>query len=394
MQKLQIDTNLRNTNNPKNPADVFGKFFRFSDNKGINNTSGFRPKSKANGSTDIEECAFCVLVTNFGEVEWPDYLDPETGIFKYFGDKRSEGDLHATQVGGNRFLRENFKKLHTGSRLAVPPVLVFENHKNDEGSQMRFLGLAAPGAQGLSAYEDLVAVWRVKGKTRFQNYRSIFTILKTDVIDKAWLHDLVEGISPANSQYCPEVWKKWAVSGIYTPLTCTRKREPREKKNQLPHTDAEQHILDRVMKEFNDREFEFAAVEIVQLMDPRFTDLSVTQRVRDGGRDGIGSYKVGHENHQIHLSAIIEAKLWREKSDVGVKPMSRLISRIKHRDIGVFVTTSSFNKQVQQELIDDDHPVILVSGGDISRVLIASELDVPEKFDAWASGIKQRATAG
>jgi hypothetical protein len=393
VEQLHIDSSLRNTNNPKKPDDAFGKFFRFSDNKGINNTSGFRPKSKSKGSTDIEACAFCVLVTNFMEVEWPDHIDRETGIFNYFGDKKTEGDLHITKVGGNRFLRDIFNKLHTGERLSIPPILIFENYKSPEGSQMRFVGLAAPGAQGLSAYDDLVAVWRVKGTTRFQNYRSVFTILKAAVIDKAWLNDLVSGTNPIDSVHCPDAWKKWVKTGIYTPLTCTRKREPRGKTNQLPHSTMEVNVLHKVMVTFTDREFEFAAVELIQLMDPRFTDFSVTQRVRDGGRDGVGIYKVGHEHHQIHLSAIIEAKLWKEDSDVGVKPMTRLISRIKHRDIGVFITTSCFSKQVQQELIDDNHPIILVSGGDIARVLIANELNVPAKFDAWAVGIKQRSTA-
>ena len=30
--------------------------------------------------------------------------------------------------------------------------------------------------------------------------------------------------------------------------------------------------------------------------------------------------------------------------------------------------------QVQKELIDDNHPVLLVSGGDISRILIAAQI--------------------
>jgi hypothetical protein len=145
------------------------------------------------------------------------------------------------------------------------------------------------------------------------------------------------------------------------------------------------------MAVFSDREFEFAAVEIVRLMDPRFFDFNVTARSRDGGRDALGSYRVGHDYHQIHLNVIVEAKLWKEDSDIGVKPMSRLISRIRHRDIGIFITTSCFSKQVQQELIDDNHPIILVSGGDVARVMIANELDIPEKFDAWSQAVKQRA---
>lgn len=392
MNELRIDLSLRNTNNPNNPNDVFNRFFRFSDGRGINNTSGFRAKSKADQTTDIENCAFCLLVTTFGEAEWPDSLDYESGVFTYFGDKRTEGDLHKTTVGGNRLLRNIFNKLHVGQRELIPPILVFENYKGVDGSYMRFLGLVAPGAQGVSSFDDLVAVWRIKDRNRFQNYRSLFTVLKEILVSKVWLEDLVNGINPSDSIYCPLSWKRWVETGIYDPLTCERKREPRSKENQAPQNINESNVLKNVMEGFSDREFEFAAVSIVELMDPRFKDFIVTQRSRDGGRDAIGTYQVGHTDHQIQLTAIVEAKLWKENSDIGVKSMSRLISRIKHRDIGVFITTSCFNKQVQKELIDDNHPVILISGGDIARVLIANELDLPEKFFAWSENIKKHAS--
>ena len=392
MNELRIDLSLRNTNNPNNPNDVFNRFFRFSDGRGINNTSGLRAKSKADQTTDIENCAFCLLVTTFGEAEWPDSLDYESGVFTYFGDKRTEGDLHKTTVGGNRLLRNIFNKLHVDQRELIPPILVFENYKGVDGSYMRFLGLVAPGAQGVSSFDDLVAVWRIKDRNRFQNYRSLFTVLKENLVSKVWLEDLVNGINPSDSIYCPLSWKRWVETGIYDPLTCQRKREPRSKENQAPQNNNESNVLKNVMEGFSDREFEFAAVSIVELMDPRFKDFIVTQRSRDGGRDAIGTYQVGHADHQIQLTAIVEAKLWKENSDIGVKPMSRLISRIKHRDIGVFITTSCFNKQVQKELIDDNHPVILISGGDIARVLIANELDLPEKFFAWSENIKKHAS--
>lgn len=389
---LQVDRIYRNTNNPNHPEDVFNRFFRFRDQKGINNTSGFRAKCKAGGSTDIEDCAFCVLVTNFGEVEWPDTVDLERGLFTYYGDnRRLGGELHQTAVGGNRLLARVFGGLHTGQRESIPPFLVFEKFKSPGQTHMRFLGIAAPGAQGASAFTDLVAVWRVVENRRFQNYRSLFTLLKEDAVKRSWLEDLVDGLPPAASKHCPASWRRWVESGLYTPLTCERKREPRRRREQLPRSDEEKSVLEKVMSGLTDREFEFAAAAIVQLMDERFADFTVTPRVRDRGRDAIGLYRVGHDNHQVHLHAIVEAKFWRPTADVGVEPMARLISRLKHRDIGVFVTTSCFNTQVQEELIEDSHPVILISGGDIARLLIAHELNVPEKLEAWLALIRQQA---
>jgi hypothetical protein len=55
---LRVDANYRNTADWKQPSDQFNKFFRFEDGKGIANASGFRPKSRLGGSTDILNCAF------------------------------------------------------------------------------------------------------------------------------------------------------------------------------------------------------------------------------------------------------------------------------------------------------------------------------------------------
>ena len=393
--ELRLDASYRNTNDWKQPEDVFNKLFRFSDGKGINNTSGFRPKSKNRGSTDILSCAFCVLVTTFGETEWPDTLDRQNGIFTYYGDNRSPGrPIAETVVGGNRLLETVFSRLHVGRRGEIPPFLCFEKYKTDAGTQTRFLGLACPGGVGLSAFEDLVAVWRVKGDVRFQNYRALFTVLREETVSLGWLHDLVNGIPSHDSPHCPKTWRRWIENGAYTPLLCASQVSPRSRQQQLPRSDREWKILQHIRNALTDREFEFFAAELVRIMDDRFSNLTVTRAVRDGGRDVVGSYRVGHDLHQVLLSVYIEAKQWDPESAVGVKPMMRLLARLKHRDLGVFVTTSYFETQVQEELIEDEHPVLLVSGGDIVRLLIRGELDdisAGGKLEPWLKLIRQQA---
>lgn len=372
---LRIDASYRNTNNWQDRRDVFNRFFRFADGKGINNTSGFRPKSKAGGDTEITEAAFCVLVTNFGESEWPDVINLESGTFTYYGDNRSAGrPINDTRVGGNRLLEKIFRLLHVGDRSNILPFLCFQKYKTDQGTEMRFLGLACPGAERLSGLEDLVAVWRVQGNLRFQNYRAVFTILKTETIPHAWLQDMTEGISPTDSKHCPSAWRTWVKSGVYSPLRCIRKQEPRTRAQQMPQGRDERTLLKRVFTELTPREFEFFAAALLPMIDDRFVDLTVTQAVRDGGRDVLAKYRVGHDSHQVMLDTYVEAKHWKLDSAVGVKPMMRLLARLKHRDLGVFVTTSFFESQVQKELIEDGHPVLLVSGGDIARILVGAEL--------------------
>ena len=390
---LRVDSLYRNTNNWKNPDDLFNAFFRFNDGKGINNVSGFRPKSRSDiNNTEITSCAFCVLITNLGELEWPDQINLETGIFTYYGDNRVPGAaIDSTPVGGNKLLQVTYENLHSNSRDLINPFICFEVVKTKEGSYMKFLGIAAPGGQGISSVDDLVAVWKIKDKKRFQNYRAIFTILNEGEISKLWLEDLVDGVKPHESKYAPTSWSYWVKTGIYNAMECKSEINPRTKSDQLPTSADEIRILEYLFNNLSDREFEYAAAEIVRLLDPAFKDLLVTPASKDGGRDVIGKYYLGHAGHQIRLSAYVEAKKWKASSSIGVKPMMRLISRLKHRDIGVFITTSFFDQQIQKELIEDGHPVMLISGGDISRIIMKSELSSPSVLQAWVDAVKLQA---
>ena len=71
------------------------------------------------------------------------------------------------------------------------------------------------------------------------------------------------------------------------------------------------------------------------------------------------------------------------KSRVGVKEMSRLISRLKHREFGVLVTTSAVDKQAYDEIRNDGHPIVVLSGQDIADVLIAAGINTLPKLNNW-----------
>jgi len=162
--------------------------------------------------------------------------------------------------------------------------------------------------------------------------------------------------------------------------------------DQAPHDSAEEHVLELLMS-LSPREFEYAAKEIISLMDNRLVDMEVTRPVKDGGHDIIGYLKVGHERHELLLSVHAEAKRWGFSRAVGVKPMARLISRLKHKDLGIFVTTSYFEKQIQTEIIEDRRPIILISGGDAARILIRSELagkGRDKQFAEWTDSVRSK----
>ena len=94
----------------------------------------------------------------------------------------------------------------------------------------------------------------------------------------------------------------------------------------MPATADERRVLQTIFSQLTDCEFEFAAAELARLLDSRFTDLTVTQRTKDGGRDVLGHYIVGHAGHHVRLSVAVEAKQWKPASAVGVKLRIPMIS--------------------------------------------------------------------
>ena len=107
--------------------------------------------------------------------------------------------------------------------------------------------------------------------------------------------------------------------------------------------------------------FEGCAASIAQLMDRNFYSFELTRPSRDGGRDAIGLYRVGHGASAIFVDFALEAKCYASDNCVGIKETSRLISRLRHRQFGVLVTTSYVNSQAYKELKEDLHPVLIVS---------------------------------
>jgi hypothetical protein len=176
------------------------------------NMGGFRIRGGAG-----DRYRLVALYTTFDDSDWPDMLDGMTARFIYFGDNKEPGRaLHDTPKGGNELLRRCFDWIHIAppTRQSVPPFFVFS--KVGRSRDVRFHGLAAPGALHVEETEDLVAIWKTKGATRFQNYRAVFTILDAPQIPRAWIDELVEGHGSGSN--APEAWREWIATGTYRAL--------------------------------------------------------------------------------------------------------------------------------------------------------------------------------
>lgn len=119
------------------------------------------------------------------------------------------------------------------------------------------------------------------------------------------------------------------------------------------------------------------------MMDPNFVSYDVTRPSRDGGRDAVGLYRIGYGGASIQVEYALEAKCYGPDNSGGTREVSRLISRLRHRQFGVIVTTSYLHYQAYQEIKEDKHPVIVVSARDIVQVLAKAGLTSVEDVMSW-----------
>lgn len=365
---------------------------------GCSNSGGFRKVMRKDGSGLP---AYVVLYTSMQELAWPDYLDEETGIFRYYGDNRNPGRaILDTPRKGNQLLEFVFGCLNSkdGSIRNIPPFFVFK--KTGRGWDVQFLGLAAPGNPHISPDRDLVAFWRTLDEKRFQNYEAYFTILQTPcAISKEWIHALVYE-HEKSFELAPYSWKSFLKQGRngITPLIAKKIPKVPTRYDQL-QSDAEGNIcLSKIREHYgnNPYGFENCAKDILEKMDEKFQDFSLTRPWRDGGRDALGHYIIGREtksNYPLRIDCAMEAKCFSENIGVGVKHMSRLISRIRYRQFGVMITTSYVNKQAYKEVIEDGHPILILSASDIARILRRNAV-TSSNVDEWLLALDETDNRG
>lgn len=331
----------------------------------VDSQGGFRYRGSIKSALSM-----LVLTTSMTDPDWPDELDSETGVFTYFGDNKKPGrELHDTGRDGNLILKmifQNHREEYSGS-IIVPPVFVFSTagYYRD----VRFLGLAVPGTSGLEKSEDLVAIWRSMRGQRFQNYRARFTIIDAGTISRKWIDSIIAGA--ADNSLAPEAWINWLETGHRTPLVAKRNIEYRKRPEQLPQNAEDLRILKAIHRHFQGRphDFEHCAVALAKMMIPDIVDCDVTRPSRDGGRDAVGKLRIGTGASSIVVDFALEAKCYKSPAAVGVRDMSRLISRLRHRQFGVLVTTSCVDLQAYKEIKEDQHPIIVISGIDIVGLL-------------------------
>ena len=83
--------------------------------------------------------------------------------------------------------------------------------------------------------------WKTKSGERFQNNRSIFTILDVPHISRSWINDVKTG--EALSANAPKVWVDWVTGGVYEPLEAERVSRVRPRTISCPKGERQMAII-------------------------------------------------------------------------------------------------------------------------------------------------------
>jgi hypothetical protein len=353
----------------------------------VGNQGGFRRVGRP--------ARYVVLYSSQEDPDWPDGLDLSTGLFVYYGDNKKSGhELHDTKQRGNELLRFVFDCLHDAPprRAEIPTFFVFTKYSTESSRSVQFRGLAVPGGRGIAPTDDLVALWKSAQGQRFQNYRALFTVLDVPAISRAWLDDLYAGVP--SSPHAPRAWCRWVQSGAYVPLRAQPTVQHRSVAEQLPQNPTEQAIVAALYRYFQamPTAFEACAARLAGMMDEHILIDELTRPTADGGRDAIGRYRVGPASDPVSMEVALEAKCYSPGVaglplvTVGVKETSRLISRLRHRQFGILVTTSAVAQQAYEEIRQDRHPVVILCGRDLALILMEKGLNSTDRVRAWLEG--------
>ena len=95
-------------------------------------------------------------------------------------------------------------------------------------------------------------------------------------------------------------------------------------------------------------------------------NITRTRPTGDGGFDFVGSFTLPPPI-QYEIPFLGEAKRFARSTGVGPKDVSRLVARLSRGQYWIFVTTSYFTKQAQEEVLEDRYPTSLLAGADLVR---------------------------
>jgi hypothetical protein len=320
---------------------------------------------------------------------WHDEFDLDHGHVRYYGDHKPTTVGFPGATAGNRALLEAWA-LHAATsaeqRQQAPPLLVYRSatvHRDGRShvkGHVEFCGVAV-----IERLEHVVQRDPDSGRS-FPNLVLDLAVLDLavtgDALDMRWIddrRDLTLDVTQS-ARHAPASWLRWvkhgraAIPRVRRRVVSSRVKSPQDQLPVAGSVDA--RLLDTLYTFFDGRKHAFellaarVSAQILGGSGARYHDGWLTRPGGDGGMDFVGRLDVGTPENNTPLVVLGQAKCIAPSSSISADQVARVVARLRRGWIGVFVTTGTFTKQAQIEVIDDDYPLVLVDGKTLAEQVL------------------------
>ncbi len=313
---------------------------------------------------------------------WHDVFDLDHGYIRYFGDHKATTPKRLGDTRGNAALYRELQLHQSPSiadRMRATPLVVFRA-VTVEGVQKGFIEFCG---LGVIEQAQLIVQWDEREKRSYPNY--VFDIAVLDLsaedekLDWEWVNARRDTTLTDSRvlAMAPSSWRTWVREGN-SALPKIRRQVARSRlmttAEQLPRpASPEYRVLNSVYQAFEGRKATFEALaalvagRVIGAGTGRYHVGWLTQPSGDRGIDFVGRLDAGSEDASTHLVVLGQAKCIKPSSSVSAEQLSRVVARLKRGWIGAYVTTGTYSRGAQLEMIEDDYPVVLVHGLRLAR---------------------------
>ncbi len=304
---------------------------------------------------------------------WKDRYDPDNGIVIYYGDCKSN-NINPSTASGNKILMDEWKKHSSNDikeREKAVPIVFFERIKK---GYLQF--------HGFGVIEKVSLITQKADNNEFTNFEFEFCILdlsnENNQLDWEWISDRCNNrlsIQETNKN-APLSWKNWVKNGNDNIEKVRRhvlkSRIIKEKDQKANNGSFEDKIIRIIEEHYKNKklQFELFALQITQFFfmenNTKYLEGYITKGSGDKGIDFITRIDIGQDLAGIKMVVIGQAKCQNET--INSKDIARTIAKLKRNYVGVFVTNSTFSQQTQEEILEDQYPLIMINGSKIAQL--------------------------
>jgi hypothetical protein len=318
---------------------------------------------------------------------WHDEFDLDHGHVRYFGDHKPSTIGLPGATKGNRLLLDA-SRLHRGTsreeRLRAAPLLLFRAITVHRDSRALVKGhVEFCGAAIIERLEHVVQRDPESGRS-FPNIALDLAVVADPVhdgIDLRWIDDRRNPALTLEeaARHAPSSWARWihqgrmAVPIVRRRVLASTVRSPSEQ--QPARGSAEEDVLQELYRFYDGRKHSFellaarVAAEVLRETGARYKEGWLSRSSGDGGVDFIGRIDMGSTRASTPVVVLGQAKCIKPSSSISPEQVARVVARLRRGWIGVYVTTGSFSRQAQIEIVDDQYPVVLIAGGTLAETV-------------------------